>query len=90
MVSARLEGKALPAAPARPRRPRDQPGHGQRRGLVALLLWSQLLLLATVARRRGPPCGLQRRGLWIGAVPVLLAILWNVFENLAVLLPNTL
>ena len=30
------------------------------------------------------------RAVWIGAVPVLLAILWNVFENLAVLLPNTL
>jgi hypothetical protein len=33
---------------------------------------------------------MPRRGLWIGATPVLLAILWQVFENLAVLLPNTL
>jgi len=31
-----------------------------------------------------------RGGLWIGAVPVLLALLWQVYENLAVLLPNTL
>ena len=29
-------------------------------------------------------------GLWIGAMPVLLAVLWKVFENLALLLPNTL
>ena len=30
------------------------------------------------------------RALWIGATPVLLAVLWKVFENLALLLPNTL
>ncbi len=69
--------------------PSDQPGHGSTSHLVPLLLWSQLLLVTTLvvtwAALRMP-----RRGLWIGAAPVLLAILWQVFENLAVLLPNTL
>jgi sortase A len=75
-VSARLQGKALPASTG---------SH-----LVGLLLWSQLLLLTTLlvtwTALRTP----QRRWLWIGATPVLLAILWMVFENLALLLPNTL
>ncbi len=89
MVSARLVGKALPASTGTTAPPSDQPGHGSTSRLVPLLLWSQLLLLTTLlvtwAALRMP-----RRGLWIGATPVLLAILWQVFENLAVLLPNTL
>ena len=89
MVSARLQGKALPASTGTASLPGDQPGHGTKTRLIPLLLWSQLLLLTTLlvtwAALRMP-----RRGLWIGAAPVLLAILWQVFENLAVLLPNTL
>ena len=89
MVSARLQGTALPASTGTTAPPADQPGHGSTSHLVPLLLWSQLLLVTTVvvtwAALRMP-----RRGLWIGATPVLLAILWQVFENLAVLLPNTL
>ena len=89
MVSARLRGTALPATTGGVAVAADVPGQGTSAGLVPLLLWSQLLLLTTVAvtwlaiRRSGP-------GLWIGAVPVLLAILWQVFEDLALLLPNTL
>ena len=90
MVTARLRGKALPATTGGTTAPAsDQPGHGSTSHLVPLLLWSQLLLVTTLvvtwAALRMP-----RRGLWIGATPVLLAILWQVFENLAVLLPNTL
>jgi sortase A len=89
VVSARLEGDALPASTGATARPSDQPGEGSSDSLVALLLWSQLLLVTTVGvtwvALRFPV-----RGLWIGAVPVLLAILWQVFENLALLLPNTL
>ncbi len=89
MVSARLQGKALPASTGTTAPVSDQPGHGSTSRLVPLLLWSQLLLLTTLlvtwAALRMP-----HRGLWIGATPVLLAILWQVFENLAVLLPNTL
>jgi sortase A len=89
-VSATLTGKALPASTGTTAPTSDQPGHGSSDRLVSLLLWSQLLLLTTVvvtwAALRLP----GRRGLWIGAVPVLLAILWQVFESLSVLLPNTL
>ena len=89
MVSARLVGKTFPASTGSTAPASDQPGHGSTARLVPLLLWSQLLLLTTLlvtwAALRMP-----RRGLWIGATPVLLAILWQVFENLAVLLPNTL
>jgi sortase A len=89
MVSARLQGKALPAATGTASVAAEQPGHGDSAGLVPLLLWSQLLLLvsvlATWAALRLPPAGV-----WLGATPVLLAVLWHVFENLALLLPNTL
>ncbi len=90
MVSARLTGKALPASTGTTAPPSDQPGHGTASHLVGLLLWSQLLLLATVLVTWTALRTAQRRWLWIGATPVLLAILWMVFENLALLLPNTL
>jgi sortase A len=90
MVSARLTGKALPACTGTTAPPSDQPGHGTASHLVGLLLWSQLLLLATVLVTWTALRTAQRRWLWIGATPVLLAILWMVFENLALLLPNTL
>ena len=89
-VSAQLDGDPLPATTAGATVPEDLPGERSPGREVALLLWAQALLLLTgfvswsALRRPG------RRALWIGAAPVLLAILWNVFENLAVLLPNTL
>ena len=89
MVSAALRGKALPAATGTTAPTSDQPGHGSKGHLVALLLWSQLLLLVAVLVTWAA-LRLPRRGLWIGAAPVLLAVLWQVFDNLAVLLPNTL
>jgi len=88
-ISAALKGKALPASTGTTAPTSDQPGHGSSDRLVSLLLWAQLLLLTTVVVTWAA-MRLPRRGLWIGAVPVLLAILWQVFENLAVLLPNTL
>jgi sortase A len=88
-VSAVLKGKALPASTGTTAPTSDQAGHGSNDRLVALLLWSQLLLLTTVVVTWAA-LRLPARGLWIGAVPVLLAILWQVYDNLAVLLPNTL
>jgi sortase A len=88
-VSATLQGKALPASTGTTAPASDQPAHGSRDRLVSLLLWSQLLLVASVVVTWAA-LRLPRRGLWIGAAPVLLAILWMVFDNLAVLLPNTL
>ncbi|HEX4687499.1 MAG TPA: sortase [Nocardioides sp.] len=89
-VSAALEDKPMPASTGTTALPSEQPGHGSSSGLVGLLLWTQLLLLVTVLVTWAGLRARSRRGLWIGAVPVLLAILWQVFDHLAVLLPNTL
>jgi sortase A len=88
-VSAQLDGKALPRSTGTVATADDAPGAGSSGRGTALLLWAQLLLLVTGLVTWA---GLKynARAVWIGAVPVLLAILWNVFENLAVLLPNTL
>ena len=89
VVSARLDGDALPASTGTTASAADAPGEGSRAGLVRLLLWSQLLLLASVAIT-WTAVKLPGRGLWIGGAPVLLALLWQVYEGLALLLPNTL
>jgi sortase A len=89
-VSAVLQGKALPRSTGTTPVAADQPAHGSSAGLVGLLLWSQLLLVATVLVTWTGLRMRSRRGLWIGAAPVLLAILWQVFDQLALLLPNTL
>jgi sortase A len=89
VVSARLQGDALPASTGTTAPASDQAGEGSSGGIVALLLWSQLLLLTTIAVTWAA-VRYPGRGLWIGATPVLLAVLWQVFENLALLLPNTL
>jgi hypothetical protein len=56
-------------------------------GVVPLLLWSQALLLAviisTIATYRW-----SRWGTWLVMGPVVLALTWCVYENLATLLPN--
>jgi sortase A len=89
-VSARLDGDPVPATTRQATVADDLPGEGSSGRQVSLLLWAQALLLVTGfttwAALRKP----GRGGLWIGALPVVLAVLWNVFENLAVLLPNTL
>ena len=89
VVSAALVGEAQPRTTVPTSRPSDAPGARSTDGLVWLLLWSQLLLLLSglttwLAVRT------SRRAVWIGAVPLLVAVLWHVFENLALLLPNTL
>jgi sortase A len=89
MVSARLQGKALPASTGTLATPAEEPGKGTGAGLVPLLLWSQLLLLVSVLATWAA-LRLSRAAVWLGAVPVLLAVLWHVFENLALLFPNTL
>ncbi|CAB4707328.1 unannotated protein [freshwater metagenome] len=88
-VSAQLDGEALPRSTGTATVASDTPGEGSSSHLLALLLWSQLLLVVAVAVTWAA-MRLPGRALWIGAVPVLVAILWNVFQNLAYLLPNTL
>jgi LPXTG-site transpeptidase (sortase) family protein len=55
--------------------------------LVPLLLWSQALLLvsvlASVATRQW-----SRWPVYLCAIPMVVAVTWNVYENLAGLLPN--
>jgi sortase A len=52
-------------------------------------LWAQLLLVvsigAALAWRR-----VHRSVVWVGTVPIVIVVVWNLFENLAALLPNTL
>jgi sortase A len=56
-------------------------------GLVPLMLWSQALLLAviiaTVAAHRW-----SRWATYLLMAPVIMALIWCVYENLACLLPN--
>ena len=89
MVSAVLVGKAQPRSTLPTTRAADAPGEHTGDGLVWLLLWSQLLLLLSALTTWA---GLRwsRRAVWLGALPLLAAALWHVFENLALLLPNTL
>jgi sortase A len=89
-VSAQLDGDPLPATTKQATVADDLPGEGSSGRQVALLLWAQALLVATVLTTRRALARPGRGGLWIGAVPVLLALLWQVFYNLSVLLPNTL
>jgi sortase A len=89
-VSARLDGDPLPATTRQATLADDLPGEGSSGRQVSLLLWAQALLIVTGFTTWTALSKPGRGGLWIGAVPVLLALLWQVFENLAVLLPNTL
>ncbi|HET6938055.1 MAG TPA: sortase [Nocardioides sp.] len=89
-VSAQLDGDPVPATTRQATVADDLPGEGSSGRQIALLLWAQALLVTTVLTTRRALARPGRGGLWIGAVPVLLALLWQVFENLAVLLPNTL
>jgi sortase A len=67
----------------------DQPLQGDSGAAVALLLWSQLLLIVAALAVWGW-LRLPRATVWVGATPVVLAVLWNVFTNLSALLPNLL
>lgn len=67
----------------------DQPLQGDSGAAVALLLWSQLLLVVAVVGVWGW-LRLPRVIVWIGVAPVALAVAWNVFTNLSALLPNLL
>jgi sortase A len=92
MVSAQLQGDALPATTRQATYAEDVPGQGSLAGhQVGLLLNAQLLLLLSVVVTRSVLRRTTARGvLWIGATPVALALLWSVFSDLAALLPNTL
>lgn len=89
VVSAALVGTPTPTSTTAVVRDGEAPGAHVLDRAVLVLLWTQLLLVVAWATTR---LGLRydKRAVWIGAVPVLLAVLWNIFEGVAVLLPNTL
>jgi hypothetical protein len=88
-VSADLSGAPQPSPGGLPALPADMlpmagdPGES----LVPLLLWSQALLVVTV----GGTVALARWSRWpvlTCLLPILLAVGWNVAENISALLPN--
>jgi len=94
VVSAALTGTPYPAASTPVARDAEVPGQRTWDQAIFFLLWTQLLLVVVWATTRlALPHGKQHSGnraVWIGAVPVVLAVLWNLFDGVAVLLPNTL
>jgi sortase A len=82
------EPQPVPAG-AQPAPVQDQPLQGDSGAAVALLLWSQALLGVALLAVWGW-LRLPRAIVWVGATPVALAVLWNVFGNLSALLPNLL
>jgi sortase A len=85
-----VQGTAQPVPAALSPAPADnQPLQGDSGAAVALLLWSQLLLIVAVVGVWGW-LRLPRVIVWVGLAPVAVAVAWNVFTNLSALLPNLL
>jgi sortase (surface protein transpeptidase) len=88
-VSADLLTTAQPAGPARPGIPPEEDSMAGGLGASALsaLLWSQALLaiaiLVPIAAVRWSPVAT-----YICAAPLVLAVVWNLYENAACALPN--
>ncbi|RNL78408.1 sortase [Nocardioides marmorisolisilvae] len=89
VVSAALVGTPYPAATTPVARDGEAPGQRTWDRAIFVLLWTQLLLVVAWATTR-LALRFGHRAVWIGAVPVVLFVLWNLFEGVAVLLPNTL
>lgn len=89
VVSAALTGTPYPTATTPVTRDAEAPGQRSWDRAIFVLLWTQLLLVVVWATTR-LALRFGHRAVWIGAVPVVLAVLWNLFDGVAVLLPNTL
>lgn len=88
-VDATLTGDAQPSPPGRPSAVADaeRPMGHDTGSLLALMLWLQLFVVASVALvwawyRWG------RWQTWVVGLPVLIAVLWGAAENAVALLPN--
>lgn len=88
-VSADLRSAVAPSSGLRPTIDSDEQSMrgASDRSLLPLAMWAQVLLvvlvLATISAHRW-----ARWPTWWCASPVLLAVIWNVYENGATLLPN--
>ncbi len=89
-VTANLTTAAMPSAGTRPAIYADERSlAGEPAAALALLLWAQVLLVAVVFatwlfHRWETPAA------YLLSAPVLVAVVWNVYESLARLLPNLL
>jgi sortase A len=89
MVSADLITKPLPSSGVLPAIPSDEANLASSDDgtLLTTLLWSQALLVLAIAvpffAVRWSPLAT-----YLCAAPIVLAVLWNLYENLALLLPN--
>lgn len=89
-VTANLtRGTAQPATQLGLPIPSEQPLSGNTAAALTLALWSQALVFFAIGVallwRRIPPVVM-----WVGGIPIFLALLWCVYGALTELLPNTL
>ena len=90
IVTASLTSPVQPSGGARPAlAPSGKSLAGDGGGLLPAVLWAQLLVLLAVATTWSY-ARWRRLPTWLVSTPVLLAVLWNVYENVARLLPNVL
>lgn len=90
IVTAELESSEQPSPGSRGLiSPAERSLAGDTAASLPLVLWGQALLLAAAAATVGQ-VRWSRWATYLVATPVLLAVIWNVYENLARLLPNTL
>lgn len=87
-VSADLITTALPSPGGLPQTTvQENALAGDPGALVALLLWSQALLLLSVGGTVAA-CRWSARATYLCAAPVAISLVWLIYENLAILLPN--
>jgi sortase A len=90
LVVSTLVGKPSPAPNARPAiGDAEKPLHGDGSAALPLAWWS-LALVISVAAAGVAAVRWSRAGAYLLATPLVLAILWNVYESVGRLLPNTL
>jgi sortase A len=87
-VGARLDVEPAPAPPRSSQYlAMDKPLATDAAALLAVQLWSLALLVAGLVATVGAQLW-HRSGTYLAMAPVLLALLWCVYENLATILPN--
>lgn len=90
LLTADLTSPVLPGRPdTRAVAPAEKSLAGDPSAALPLMLWSQVLLLVVGAATWGY-LRWERWPTYVLTTPVLLAVLWNVYENVAQLLPNTM
>lgn len=88
-ASASLVGQPFPAGGTVAVRSDEFAGRGDTAALVPLVLWGQLLLVVVGAAVYGYQRW-RRPVVYLLTTPIVAFVLWNVFDQVARLLPNTL